>query len=201
MRIGIFGGTFDPPHLGHLILAERCRDDANLDAVWFLPSYRPPHKSDDGISRFEQRCDMVTLATTGHPPFAVEPIEKELPPPSYTAETLAELHRRHPEHTFALILGADSVADLPKWFEPRRVVEQAEIIAVPRPGVEAWDAGKLAISLGVEPSTVRLTIVDSPPIGIASREIRQRVATDRSIRYLVPRAVEEYIRERKLYRA
>lgn len=196
MRIGIFGGTFDPPHLGHLILAELCREDASLDEVWFLPSYKPPHKSDDAITRFEHRCDMVTLATSGHSPFRVEPIEKELPPPSYTAETLAELRSRHPEHTFALILGADSVVDLPKWYEPTRVVDQAEVVAVARPGVETWDAAKLSATLGV---AVRMTTVECPLIGIASRDIRQRVSAGKTIRYLVPRSVEEFIRERKLY--
>ncbi len=195
MRIGIFGGTFDPPHLGHLVLAERCREDANLDEVWFLPSYKPPHKADD-VTRFEHRCDMVALATSGHPPFRVEPIEKELPPPSYTAETLRELRSRHPEHAFALILGADSVVDLPKWYEPRRVVEQAELVAVARPGVETWDAAALAAALGVP---VRLTAVECPLVGIASRDVRQRVSAGKTVRYLVPRAVEEFIRERKLY--
>lgn len=199
MRIGIFGGTFDPPHLGHLILAEHCRDAAGLDEVWFLPSYRPPHKTADGVTRFDHRVEMATLATTGQPQFRVEPIEKELPPPSYTAETLAELGRRHPGHEFALLLGADSVADLPKWYEPRRVVAQAAIVAVPRPGVELWDAARLAAALGIDPAGVRVSAVACPLIEIASREVRQRVAAGRSVRFLVPRAVEEYIRERKLY--
>src|SRR5688572_5450952 len=114
MHIGLFGGTFDPIHVGHLILAERCREDARLDEVWFLPSYKPPHKAEGQLTRFEQRCEMATLATTGQPAFRVEPIEKELPPPSYTAETLTELRRRHPSDTFALIVGADSLLDLPQ---------------------------------------------------------------------------------------
>ncbi|HET6574986.1 MAG TPA: nicotinate (nicotinamide) nucleotide adenylyltransferase, partial [Fimbriiglobus sp.] len=140
MRIGLFGGTFDPPHLGHLVLAERCREDAGLDEVWFLVSYRPPHKTGQPLTRFEHRCEMATLAVTGQPLFKVEPIEKELPPPSYTAETLAELRPRHPADEFVLVVGADSLADLPQWYEPRRVLEQADVVAVPRPGVETWTA-------------------------------------------------------------
>ena len=200
MRTGIFGGAFDPVHLGHLILAERCREEAGLDQVWFLPSYRPPHKTDRELTRFELRVDMVTLATTGQTAFQVEPIEKELPPPSYTAETLAELHRRHPADEFFLILGADSVADLPQWYEPRRVIAQAGLIAVPRPGSPMWTAHRLEEALGLSESEIRLQTIACPLIEIASRELRQRVAAGKSIRFLVPRAVEEFIRERGLYR-
>ncbi len=201
MRIGIFGGTFDPVHVGHLILAERCREDAGLDAVWFLPSYKPPHKSDRELTRFEQRCEMVTLATTGQPFFRMEPIERELPPPSYTTQTLAELKDRHPEHTFSLVLGADCLPDLPGWHQPQRILEQAELIVVPRPGVEFWNRNQLATALGINEVQVRMQVVTCPLIEIASRDLRRRVADGHTIRYLVPRAVEEYIRERKLYRA
>ena len=200
MRIGIFGGAFDPVHLGHLIVAERCREGARLDEVWFLPSFRPPHKPDRDLTRFEHRCDMVALATTGQPAFRVEPLERDLPPPNYTSHTLAELWRRHPEHEFALILGADSVADLPGWYEPRAVLARAELVVVPRPGVDLWTADRLAAAVGVPAADVRLTAVPCPLIEIASRDLRRRVADGRSIRFLVPRAVEEFIRERKLYR-
>ena len=200
MNIGIFGGTFDPPHLGHLILAERCREEAKLDEVWFLPSYAPPHKQGKQVTRFEWRCDMVTLATTGQPAFRVEPIEKELPPPSYTARTLAALHERHPQHTFTLIVGGDSVEDLPGWYEPATVLKLAAVVAVGRPGAKLLSAAELAAKVGVPLETVRLTVVNSPLVDIAGRDIRQRVNEGKSIRYLVPRAVEEFVRERKLYR-
>lgn len=199
MRIGIFGGTFDPVHMGHLILAEQCRDQAGLDEVWFLPSYHPPHKATSGVTRFEQRCDMIDLATAGHPSFRLERIEKELPPPSYTAETLSELTRRHADHEFFLLMGSDQLPDLPLWYEPRRVVEQAGLVVVPRPGVMLWTAERLAKALGVAVGTVRLRFVACPMIEIASRELRRALADGMSIRYMVPRAVEEYVRERKLY--
>ncbi len=199
MRIGIFGGTFDPPHLGHLILAERCREEAKLDEVWFLPSYVPPHKADRPLTRFEHRCEMVALATTGQSAFRVDAVEKELPPPSYTVETLAELTRRHPDHEFALIVGGDSLNDLPQWYQPQRLVSQAMLVAVPRPGSTRVSGDDLAAKLGVPAEAVRLQLVECPQVEIASRDIRARAKAGRSIRFLLPRSVEEFVRERKLY--
>src|SRR5262245_58490861 len=166
MRIGIFGGTFDPVHMGHLILAEQCRDQAQLDQVWFLPAAHPPHKSDKPITRFEQRCEMIELAIAGHPAFKVERVEKELPPPSYTAETLAELHRRHPATEFFLLMGSDGLPDLPGWYEPRKVIAQAGLVVVPRPGVMLWTAERLATALDLDASQVRLRFVACPMIEI-----------------------------------
>jgi nicotinate-nucleotide adenylyltransferase len=201
MNIGVFGGTFDPPHTGHLILAERCREEAGLDQIWFLVSYVPPHKADRQITRFEQRCEMVTLATTGQPAFRVEPIEKELPPPNYTAHTFAELQARHPAHSFALIIGGDSLNDLPTWYKPAEVVKLAKLVAVPRPGVTLMSAAELAARIGVPAGQVRLQVVECPQVDIASRDIRQRVSEGKTVRFLMPRGVEEYVRERKLYKA
>ena len=201
MRSGIFGGTFDPVHMGHLILAEQCRDQAKLDEVWFLPSYIPPHKAGAGVTRFEQRCDMLDLAVAGHPAFRIDRIEKELPEPSFTARTLAELHARHPGNEFFLLMGSDCLPDLPSWYEPRQVIELAGLVVVPRPGVMLWTAERLAKALGVDVSAVRLRFVACPMIEIASRELRRAVADGMSVRYMVPRAVEEYVRERKLYTA
>lgn len=194
MKIGIFGGAFDPIHLGHLIVAERCREEAALDEVWFLPSYRPPHKAGLEITRFEHRVEMTTLAITGQPAFRVVPIERELPPPNYTADTLAELHRRHPGTEFALILGADSYLDLPNWHDPARVAAQAELVIVGRPGFFETVA---EVVRGRFPAR----FLETPLIGIASRDLRRRVAEGKSIRFEVPRAVEEYIREKGLYQA
>lgn len=199
MRIGLFGGTFDPIHIGHLILAERCRDEVGLDAVWFLPSFRPPHKPDWKVSAFEYRCEMASAAVEGQSGFRVETIEAELPPPSYSAETLAALHRRDPGTDFHLILGADSLIDLPYWFEPQRVLRQAALIVVPRPGVEMWTAERLAAAVHLPATDVKLRAVPCPLMDIASRDLRRRVADGKSIRFLVPKEVEAVIRERKLY--
>lgn len=200
MRIGLFGGTFDPIHVGHMILAEQCRTQAGLDEVWFLPAYQPPHKTTRPVTRFEQRCEMLTLAAAGQPAFKVETIEKELPPPSYTAETLRELKQRHPEHDFHLLLGADSLIDLPIWYEPLQVIDRAGLVVVPRPGVMLLTAEMLASALSLpDASRVRLQIVSSPQVEVSSRDLRRLVAGGHSIRYMVPRSVEEFIRERKLY--
>jgi len=201
MRIGIFGGTFDPPHLGHLLLAERCREAASLDEIWFLPSYVPPHKTEGRIARFEHRCDMVALATTGQPAFRVEPMEKELPPPSYTVHTLEELRIRHPAHEFVLVIGGDSLNDLPTWFQPQKLLELAEIVAVARPGIPTRSAAELAEALKIPTESIRLTMAECPLIDVSSRDLRQRVLRGKMIRFAVPRAVEEFIRERKLYAA
>ncbi len=199
MRVGIFGGTFDPVHMGHLILAEQCRSQAGLDEVRFVPTYAPPHKAKYEITRFEQRCDMLELATAGHPHFRIERIEKELPPPGYTAETLAELHRREPENEFCMLMGSDCLPDMPGWYEPGRVVQQAELVVVPRPGVMLWTGDRLAMALGLDSSQVRMRYAACPMIEVSSRELRRAITDGMSIRYLLPRAVEEYIRERKLY--
>jgi len=200
MRIGLFGGTFDPVHIGHLILAEQCRAQAHLDEVWFLPSYQPPHKSGRSVTRFEQRCDMLALACVGQPAFRIEPIEKQLPPPSYTAETLRELTERHPDHEFHLLLGADSVIDLPTWYEPLQVIAKAGLIVVPRPGVMLLTAEMLASALSLpDTAHVRFRVVSSPQVEVSSRDLRRLIAGGHSIRYMVPRSVEEYIRERKFY--
>ncbi len=201
MRVGLLGGTFDPVHLGHLVLADACREGARLDQVWFVPSFRPPHKIEVKITRFETRADFVELALAGQTQFKVERVEAELPVPSYTAQTLAELRARHPNHTFALILGEDSLAEFATWHMPQELARGAEIVAVPRPGFAEVGAADFAAALGLAESEVRLTRVAAPLIDISSRRLRADVAAGRSTRFRVPRAVEEVIRERKLYRA
>nr|AAQ87000.1 nicotinate-nucleotide adenylyltransferase [Gemmata sp. Wa1-1] len=172
-----------------------------LKKVCFGPSYQPPHKSEKGVTRFESRCDMIELAIAGHSAFQVNRIEKELPEPSFTARTLGELHTRHPGNEFFLLMGSDCLPDLPGWYEPRLVVERAGLVVVPRPGVMLWTADRLAKALGTTEDAVRLQFVACPMIEIASRELRRAIADGISIRYMVPRAVEEYVRERKLYTA
>jgi nicotinate-nucleotide adenylyltransferase len=200
-RIGVFGGTFDPVHLGHLIMAEQCREQAKLDQVWFVPAARPPHKLDRSLTPFAQRAEMLSLALAGTPAFRVDDLEKDRPGPSYTADTLEELHRRNPAADFALLLGSDCLPDLAHWKEPSRIVERAELLVFPRP---AWplltiEQVRQALHLDAE-SPLRMQAVNVPLIHIASRDLRQRVAENRSIRFFVPRAVECYIQEKKLYR-
>ena len=197
MRIGVFGGAFDPVHFGHLILAEQCREQGRLDSVLFVPTARPPHKPRPG-ARFDQRAEMLALALAGNPAFQIDEIEKDRDGPSYTVDTLAELRRRRPGDDFWLLAGGDVVRDLHLWYEPRRLVEAAGLLVMARPGTPAPDSAELAARLGLP--SVRLEVVEAPQIDIASHDLRRCAADGRSLRYLLPRAVECYVRDKRLYR-
>src|SRR5438445_3780019 len=132
-RVGVFGGTFDPVHLGHLILAEQCREQAGLDQVLFVPSARPPHKQDRTLAPFDRRVEMLQLALAGQPAFQVSTMEAERPGLSYTVETLSVLRAARSDAELFLIIGSDTVADLPQWRDPARIVELAALLIVARP--------------------------------------------------------------------
>jgi nicotinate-nucleotide adenylyltransferase len=201
MRVGIFGGTFDPIHTGHLLLAEQGREQGRLDEVWFVPAAHPPHKDEPTLTRFEQRVEMLALAVAGNPAFRVDELEKERPGPSYTADTLAELCRRHPSHEFFLLIGSDTLRDLPHWYQPARVLELASLLVMTRPGNVVMTAEELRAQLSAPASVpVRLQAIETPQIDISSRDLRRRAAAGRSLRYFLPRAVECYIHEKRLYR-
>ncbi len=201
MRVGIFGGTFDPVHLGHLILAEQCREQGRLDQLWFVPAPRPPHKQDRALTRFEQRVEMLNLAIAGQPAFRVEEVEKERSGPSYTVDTVAELRRRHPADDFYLLLGSDTLADMHTWYEPARLLAQVGLLVMTRPGHATRTVEQIRAALQLaESAPVRIETIDAPPIDISSRDLRARAAASRSLRYLVPRAIEVYVAEKHLYR-
>ncbi|HTU18992.1 MAG TPA: nicotinate-nucleotide adenylyltransferase [Gemmataceae bacterium] len=201
MRVGIFGGTFDPVHTGHLLLAEQGREQGRLDEVWFVPTAHPPHKDEPALTRFEQRVEMLALAVAGNRAFRIEELEKERPGPSYTADTLAELRRRHPSHEFLLLVGSDTLLDLPHWYLPLRVLEQADLLVMARPGSAVLSVEELRARLHAPDSLpLRLEVVEMPQIDISSRDLRRRAAAGRSLRYFLPRAVECYIHDKKLYR-
>ena len=201
MRVGIFGGTFDPIHTGHLLLAEQGREQGRLDEVWFVPAAHPPHKDEPALTRFEQRVEMLGLAVAGNRAFRIEELEKERPGPSYTADTVAELRRRHPSDEFLLLVGSDTLVDLPHWYQPLRVLEQAGLLVVTRPGTAVLTVEELRLQLHApEELPVRLEVIEMPLIDISSRDLRRRVAAGRSLRYFLPRAVECYIHDKKLYR-
>jgi nicotinate-nucleotide adenylyltransferase len=201
MRVGVFGGTFDPVHIGHLIFAEQAREQARLDEVWFVPAPRPPQKEAQALTRFDQRVEMLALALAGQPAFRIDELEKERTGPSYTVDTLAELKRRHPEHTLLLLIGGDSLADLPTWREPARILSLAHLVVMTRPGSVSLSSEELGKRLDL-PGEVPLEVnlVEAPSIEVSSRDLRRRVAEGRSIRYFVPRAVEVYVHEKRLYR-
>lgn len=201
MRVGIFGGTFDPIHLGHLILAEQCRQQARLDQVLIIPAALPPHKREQAVSSFAQRVEMVTLAIAGNPAFRVDELEKDRVGPSYTVDTLAQLRQARPGDDLFFLLGSDSLRDFPTWYQPQRILELAELLVVERPDFPAISPADLRAALGLEASfELRYQIVRSPLIELSSRDLRQYLAEGRSVRYMIPRAVEAYIDDKGLYR-
>ena len=199
-RYGVFGGTFDPVHTGHLIAAERVKDALGLDSVLFVPAGTPPHKSAASVSEPEHRYLMTLLATLDNPGFRVHRVDLDRPGRSFTVDTLALLRKEYgPETELFFIMGADSLADLPTWHEPGRLLRENRIAVATRPG---WQVERIKEALGtLYPAFAeRVLTVEIPAIGVSSSEIRSRVAQGRSIRYLVPHAVERYIEKHGLYR-
>ncbi len=202
VQVGIFGGTFDPVHWGHLLVAECCREECKLDQVRFVPSALPPHKLQQPITDPKHRLNMLHLATDGHESFVVNSWELNQPGPSFTYRTLEHFRQEHPEHEFFLLLGADSVAEFPTWKHPERICRLAHLIAVPRPGCPEvnWEPLRRLVDEATW-QWCSPRVVEMPLVGISSREIRRRLAQGRSIRYQVPAAVEMYIYQHGLYQA
>jgi nicotinate-nucleotide adenylyltransferase len=195
-RIGILGGTFDPIHYGHLAIAEEARAALRLDRVLFVPAAHQPLKRGEHLALPEQRLEMVRRACADNAAFEPSTIELDRPGPSYTVTTLEELAAARLGELF-FILGADALADLPRWYAIERVVALARIVAVGRPGSKP-DLASLASLLPSLPE--RLTLLEGPRLEISSSELRQRVAEGRPIRYLTPDPVISYIDEHELYR-
>ena len=201
MRIGLFGGSFDPVHQGHLLLAETCREACQLDQVLFMPAANPPHKQQQTLAAAKHRLEMLQLAIAGNPAFVVSEMELQRGGTSYTVDTLSALHEASPDHQYFLLMGADSLDDFPQWREPARICELAIPIVVRRRGAAPVDVQRLA-DLLPPPLLKKISNhqIDSPTIEISSTEIRDRIAHDKSTRYRLPRAVEAYIEAHRLYR-
>lgn len=191
MRIGVLGGTFDPIHVGHLLLGEAAREELGLDQVLYVPAGHQWRKEqiDRDIAPGVHRLAMVRLATADNEAFGVSPIEIEREGPSYTADTLAELRAKMPEPRLWFIVGADALADMPNWHEVDRIFELADVCMAGRPG-KSESGG---------PFAERVTPLEMPEIEISSTDIRMRVRAEKSIRYMVPGPVEDYIKQRGLY--
>ena len=198
MRLGIYGGTFDPIHYGHLVLAEQCREQCQLDEVWFVPAAQPPHKLDATISSAKARCEMIEFAIAGHPHFKLSRMELDRAGPSFTITTLEQLRAEDASRELFLLIGADSLHDLPHWREPRRIQELATVVAVNRGDRPLPDRSWLEQQLGPA-EAARLRFVQMPGLDLSARDIRQRCIEGQSIRYLVPRSVEAYVAQNHLY--
>jgi nicotinate-nucleotide adenylyltransferase len=181
--IGVFGGSFDPIHVGHLAIANAALDELALERVYFVPARRSPLKQDGPIAGAEDRLAMLTAAVADEPRFRVSRIELDRDGQSFTVDTLESLRS---EGDLFLILGSDAYADFPRWREPERIRRLATIVLAARPGAPNAPAG--------------VRMLDSPLMDISSRELRARAARGRSLRYLVPREALRYIEEHRLYR-
>lgn len=192
MKTGIFGGTFNPPHAGHLIVAEYVREKIDLDRVLFVPSAVPPHKQDVDIVEAHHRLEMMQCAVQGNRYFEASDIEVRRGGVSFTVETLEELKRLHPDDKLYLLIGMDNLVQLDTWKMREKIVELAEVVAMTRPGFRGEDLRTK--------NKHDIVLCQVPEIGISSREIRRRVKSGKSIRYLVPGSVEAYITKNHLYR-
>jgi len=198
-RIGILGGTFDPPHVGHLWLATLAADSIGLDQVLFMPAAQPPHKGDRLISHTTDRVLMTRLAIAGNDALGLTLIETQRPGPSYTIDSVDELRAAYgPDVELYLVMASDSLNSIDTWREPDALLERIEWIVGPRPGDPLPDRSALEARFGGHAS--RIHLLSGPSLDVSSSEIRRRVAGGHAIGYLVPRSVEEHIRARGLYR-
>jgi len=197
MNIGILGGTFDPIHVGHLVVAEEARVKLGLSEVLFLPAGQPWLKVDRIVTPAIHRVDMVRLAIAGNPYFKLCTLEVKCDGPSYSIDTITALRSQLGAQSFFFILGNDSLAGFHLWKEPAKLVQMCRLVVVPRLGLSLTDLNSLETRI---PGLVHnVTQLDAPIMEVSSSEIRQRVAQGLSIRYLVPDKVGEYIVEQKLY--
>jgi nicotinate-nucleotide adenylyltransferase len=213
MRTGILGGTFNPIHLAHLRIAEEVREACALERVLFIPAASPPHKDVAEDVPFQHRLAMVELAVAGNPRFSASDLEGRRPGKSYSVHTLESLHRESPRDEFYFIVGMDSFRDITSWKEWRRLFELAHIVVAARPGAAGGDPPDLlpvairgdfcydaSAKMLLHRSGTSVIFLGETFLDISSTRIRELAAAGRSIRYLVPAAVEEYIARHGLYR-
>ena len=197
MRLGIFGGTFDPPHLGHLILASEAQSQLGLDRVLWVLTAGPPHKSGQVLTSLEHRLDMLGAAIRDNPLFEISRVEIDRTPPYYALETVRILTQAYPGDALLYLMGGDSLRDLPSWHKPLEFVQACDAIGVMRRPGEQADLESLELLIpGI---SRKLRFVEAPLLEIASSDIRERVAAGRPFRYYLPPAVFQIILDRKLY--
>jgi nicotinate-nucleotide adenylyltransferase len=194
---GILGGTFDPPHIGHLILAECACDALGLDQVLFAPAAEPPHKHHLPITPVEHRVAMVSAAIANNPRFVLSDVDMQRPGPHYTADTLSLLHEAMPDTDLYFVMGGDSLHDIDSWHKPQVIIDHARLAVMRRPGAVIDLSGLESRLPGI---SKRVVFVDAPIIGISATNLRERLQAGHSIRYQVPDGVEQYINTHKLYR-
>ena len=199
MKVGIVGGTFDPIHIAHLLSAEEARSSLELEEVVFIPTGESWMKADKPISPSHHRLNMARLATNSNPYFRVSSMEIDRPGPTYTVDTLEELHQENePGTQFYMILGLDSMLGFARWKEPARILELCNLVLVPRSGYDEYDITALD---NLRPgASGQVSYIDFPRVDISSTNIRQRISQGQTVRYQVPREVESYMDRYGLYR-
>lgn len=190
--LGVLGGTFDPIHVGHLVLAEQVREKFQLERVIFIPSASPPHKTEQKLSLAEDRFEMTKLALEGSPFFFVSDIELKREGLSYTVETLRELKELYRDSEIYFLTGSDVLNEITTWRNPEEIYRLAKIVIGIRPGFDKFDPENHFAKKSI--------IIDITGIDISSTQIREKVSKGESIKYLVPSKVEEYIKNRNLYK-
>ena len=204
-ELAIFGGSFNPVHLGHLIIAECCLEQAHLDRVLFMPAATPPHKQNSPLACPEDRIAMVRLAVAGHNKFEISLNECDRGGISYTVDTVSDLVARHPNDCFSLILGPDALKDLPSWRNPQKILDLVTILAIERRGIDDIDKTLQepqlkALLSNKQLQQIKKRRVHVPAIGIRAKQIREAIAAGHSIRFRTPRDVEQFILNKQLYR-
>jgi nicotinate-nucleotide adenylyltransferase len=198
VRLGLLGGTFNPPHIAHLVCASEALDQLGLHRVELVPVHTPPHKEAEGDPGVDCRLELCRLAVADDDRLGVSAVEAERPGPSYTVDTLRRLHAQRPEDELTFIVGGDMARSLPRWREPEAILELAEIGVAGRDGVDREAIGDALTGLRGAPDRIRF--FDMPRIDISSSEVRRRVAAGRTIRHLVPDPVAAAIERGGLYR-
>ncbi|GAJ99075.1 LOW QUALITY PROTEIN: nicotinate-nucleotide adenylyltransferase [Geomicrobium sp. JCM 19055] len=189
-KVGILGGTFDPPHYGHLVLAEQVLDQTQVNEIWFMPTNVPPHKKNEGMATKEQRLKMAELAIKDQERFFCEDVEFERSGPSYTIDTIAKLQRAYPDDTFFFIIGGDMVNQLEDWYKIEQLKKLVTFIVAERPN------DPLSHKQKMNPAFIYVSI---PQLDLSSSTIRERVKLNQSIRYLLPENVRVFVKEHGLY--
>ncbi|WHY84791.1 nicotinate-nucleotide adenylyltransferase [Neobacillus novalis] len=185
-KVGILGGTFDPPHYGHLLIANEVLATLKLDEIWFMPNGEPPHKQKTGSVTNGQRVQMLKLAIQGNSAFKIETIELHREGLSYTVDTMKMMNAEYPDHQFFFIIGADMIEYLPKWHKIDELVKLVQFVGVERPAYS-------------DQTNYPILYVDVPAIDVSSSMIRERLTSGKTVRYLLPDSVIHYIEENQLY--
>jgi nicotinate-nucleotide adenylyltransferase len=197
-RIGIFGGSFNPLHHGHLIVAEFAAESIDLDLILFVPVVHPPHRDGSGLKPIEHRCRMISMAIEDNDRFQLSMVDAERPGPHYSVDTVQIIGKQFPDAELFFVMGGDSFKSFPSWHQPNEIVKHCRLAVMRRPSSNPVQPDMHAAVLPQLSS--RVDMIEAPPIGISATKVRLQLASHKSVRYLVPQNVLEYIHANNLYK-